>query len=309
MADIDIKDFETVEGLANNDYVVLSLSGGRSAKVAVELIMSQLKPSIVNGVWYIGGQTTNVDATGADGKDGENGTDGKDGSNGKTPVFQLGTVTTLQPNATAIVQLVSGGQTSEGNPIYTMNFSLPKGEKGEDGSGAGNVFVSTNNLESGKQYVFKPSANGSANGTFEELQGGSVTEKEISDLGFTKNEGTITEVKMNGVSKGKNGVVDLGNVLTEAPKVAIVNHGTSDTTFTLTPNVLHKWGAVSALSLSLPAANTESVDFFMVEFVSGSTATTLTLPESVKFSTEVDIEPNKTYQLSIVDNLAVMGGF
>ena len=300
MADIDIKDFETVEGLANNDYVVLSLSGGRSAKVAVELIMSQLKPSIVNGVWYIGGQNTDVTAKGADGEDGEN---------GKTPVFQLGSVNTLQPNATAIVQLVSGGQTSDGNPIYTMNFSLPKGEKGEDGTGAGNVFVSTNNLESGKKYVFKPSANGSANGTFVELQDSSVTEEEISDFGFTKNKGTITEVKMNGVSKGTEGVVDLGNVLTEAPKVAIVNHGTSDTTFTLTPNVLHKWGVVSSLNLSLPAANTESVDFFMVEFVSGSTATTLTLPESVKFNTEVDIEPNKTYQLSIVNNLAVMGGF
>ena len=42
-----------------------------------------------------------------------------------------------------------------------------------------------------------------------------ITENTVSDWGFTKNNGTITEVKMNGESKGKSGVVDLGTVLTE----------------------------------------------------------------------------------------------
>lgn len=46
-------------------------------------------------------------------------------------------------------------------------------------------------------------------------EGGSLTESDILDMGFTKNEGTITEVKMNGVSKGTSGVVDLGKVITE----------------------------------------------------------------------------------------------
>ena len=48
-------------------------------------------------------------------------------------------------------------------------------------------------------------------------EGGEVqktTETEILAMGFTKNEGTITEVKMNGVSKGTSGVVDLGTVIT-----------------------------------------------------------------------------------------------
>lgn len=50
-------------------------------------------------------------------------------------------------------------------------------------------------------------------------EGGEVqktTEAEIAAMGFTKNQGTITEVKMNGVSKGTSGVVDLGNVPTKA---------------------------------------------------------------------------------------------
>ena len=42
-----------------------------------------------------------------------------------------------------------------------------------------------------------------------------TTETEILAMGFTKNLGTITEVRMNGVSKGTDGVVDLGNVITE----------------------------------------------------------------------------------------------
>ena len=41
-----------------------------------------------------------------------------------------------------------------------------------------------------------------------------VTESTVANWGFTKNVGTITGVKMNGVSKGTNGVVDLGTVIT-----------------------------------------------------------------------------------------------
>jgi hypothetical protein len=42
-----------------------------------------------------------------------------------------------------------------------------------------------------------------------------ITENTVSGWGFTKNNGTITEVKMNGKSNGTSGVVDLGTVLTE----------------------------------------------------------------------------------------------
>lgn len=45
--------------------------------------------------------------------------------------------------------------------------------------------------------------------------GEKTTETEILAMGFTKNLGTITEVKMNGASKGTSGVVDLGSVITD----------------------------------------------------------------------------------------------
>lgn len=47
-----------------------------------------------------------------------------------------------------------------------------------------------------------------------EVGGETLTEADIANMGFTKNQGTITEVKMNGVSKGVSGVVDLGTVIT-----------------------------------------------------------------------------------------------
>lgn len=41
-----------------------------------------------------------------------------------------------------------------------------------------------------------------------------ITESDVAGWGFTKNAGTITGIKMNGVSKGSSGVIDLGTVLT-----------------------------------------------------------------------------------------------
>ena len=94
----------------------------------------------------------------------------------------------------------------------------------------------------------------------------------------------------------------------KADKVAIVNHGTSDTTFTLTPNIFHVWGTVTSLTLTLATASTTTMDEFMFQFTSGTTATTLSLPSTVKWVAEPEIEAGMTYQVSIVNNIAVIGG-
>lgn len=94
----------------------------------------------------------------------------------------------------------------------------------------------------------------------------------------------------------------------KADKVEIVNHGTSDTTFTLTPNIFHVWGTVASLTLTLATASTTTMDEFMFQFTSGTTATTLSLPSTVKWVAEPEIEAGMTYQVSIVNNIAVIGG-
>ena len=89
---------------------------------------------------------------------------------------------------------------------------------------------------------------------------------------------------------------------------SVVDHGTADTTFTLTPNVLHKWGEVATLNLTTGTPTDGVVNEYMAQFVSGTTATVLTLPETVKWIGDNTVEAGKTYQLSIIDNLAVLGG-
>lgn len=85
----------------------------------------------------------------------------------------------------------------------------------------------------------------------------------------------------------------------------VVNHGTSDTTFTLTENTYHKWGSVSSLTLTLstPVDNTK-LNEYIFSFTSPATPTTLSVPASVNWVTPLDIEPNKEYRVSIIDNLA-----
>ena len=89
---------------------------------------------------------------------------------------------------------------------------------------------------------------------------------------------------------------------------AQVNHGTSDTTFTLTPNTFHVWDEVSALTLSLGSETAGVANEFVFQFTSGATATSLTLPDGIKWA-EVEapsIKENATYQISILNNFAVI---
>lgn len=75
------------------------------------------------------------------------------------------------------------------------------------------------------------------------------------------------------------------------------------------PNKFYKFGEVSSLNITLAAITDTSVlNEYMFEFVSGSTATTLTLPSTVKWLETPSIEANKIYQCSIVDNIGVLLG-
>lgn len=415
---------------------------------------------------------------GVQGERGLQGEQGEQGEQGKTPIFEIGDIITLEPSEQATAELVFNGTTTDGTPKYKLTISIPRGAKGENGSGSGNVFVETTNLVSSKTYLFKPKQNGSAEGTFveyeipdidtstlvtdseltealkgkqnsisdlESIRSGAskgatavqpsslhkvatsgnyndlsnkptiptaVTESTVSGWGFTKNtgtysipstgipkndlasdvqtslgkaetalqsyteqykgtitgvsangtsvatsgvanipaastskygvvklssatnststslaatpsavkaaydlansyKGTVTGVKINGTTKTpSSGTVDLGTVITDisgkADKITIVNHGTSSTTFTLTPNILHVWGEVRSLTLTLGSVNNSILDEFMFQFTSGETATTLSLPDTIKWVVEPNIEANKIYQCSIINNVGVI---
>lgn len=101
-----------------------------------------------------------------------------------------------------------------------------------------------------------------------------------------------------------NGVEVSGNKTSADYKISAqvtqVGHGTTDTTFTLPPNQYHTWGEVASLTITLGAGTSGQANGYWFSFDSGDTATTLSLPETVK--TDIVVEPNMHYECSIVDN-------
>ncbi|MBQ2855504.1 MAG: hypothetical protein IJE78_00475 [Bacteroidaceae bacterium] len=87
---------------------------------------------------------------------------------------------------------------------------------------------------------------------------------------------------------------------------AEVNHGTSDTTFTLTPNTFHVWDEVATLDLSFGAETSGVANEYLFQFTSGATATTLTLPSDIKWANDTapTIAENMIYQISVLKGLA-----
>ena len=84
------------------------------------------------------------------------------------------------------------------------------------------------------------------------------------------------------------------------------NHGTSDTTFTITPNTFHIWDEVASLTLDLGSETSGVANEYLFQFTSGATATSLTLPDDIKWANDSapTIAENMIYQVSILKRLA-----
>lgn len=158
-------------------------------------------------------------------------------------------------------------------------------------------------------------------------------------------KGTVTGVKINGTTKNpSNGVVDIGTVITSHQDISgkqdklvsgtniktingesvlgsgditigggasssaypEVNHGTGDTTFTLTPNTFHVWDEVTSLTLNFGSGISGVANEYLFQFTSGPTATSLTLPDDIKWANDnvPTINRNMIYQVSVLRGLA-----
>ena len=161
MENIDIKNFTRVSSVTDEDSVLLSrgVSSATHGQIAVGLFRSSISkgitPAIVDGMWYVGSSNTGVPAKGED---------------GKTPMLKTGTVTTGLPDTQVVAQVKYDGVDESGSPVYLIDLTIPAGKPGHDGDGAGNVYVTTDTLQSGKLYLFQPGADGSANGTMVEFE-------------------------------------------------------------------------------------------------------------------------------------------
>ena len=93
----------------------------------------------------------------------------------------------------------------------------------------------------------------------------------------------------------------------KANKISVVQ--TSTSTIEINSNTFYKFGEVVSLNITLASITDNTIyNEYMFEFVSGSTATTLTLPSSIKWLETPTIDANKIYQCSIVDNVGLLVG-
>ena len=77
---------------------------------------------------------------------------------------------------------------------------------------------------------------------------------------------------------------------------------------TLEPNVFYNFGEATTVNVTLAPEIEDKYSEYMFEFKSGATATVLTVPDTVKWVTEPNIEANKTYQVSILNNIGLIVG-
>lgn len=125
-----------------------------------------------------------------------------------------------------------------------------------------------------------------------QIQSGGGGAGGTSDYNALTNKPTLNGVEISGDKTSADYKI--------SAEVTRVDHGTADATFTLPPNQYHTWGEISSLTLTLGAGTSGQANGYWFSFDSGDTATTLSLPETVK--TDIVVEPNMHYECSIVGN-------
>lgn len=139
----------------------------------------------------------------------------------------------------------------------------------------------------------------------------------IFPAGFYFEPGSDYEIEFRRTGTHEWTPVKIHNLTNDSTKTRIIIHTKEETTIaSLTPNVLHKWGTIDSLTISAfdtPSEVTlsykEFINEYMIEFTSGSTATTLSLPSSIVWAETPNIEANATYQISVINNLGIIVKF
>lgn len=175
-----------------------------------------------------------------------------------------------------------------------------KGEKGIDGKDGANGKDGTNGTDGvNGADGFSPSA--------------SVTQTESgATVTITDKTGTTTAEIKNGIDgkngkDGTNGKDGINGTNGKNYSVEIVE--STLITQEIESNKFYKFGEVTELNLTLAEiTDNTQLNEFMFEFISGATATTLTLPNTIKWLETPSVEVNKIYQCSIVDNVGVLLG-
>ena len=139
-----------------------------------------------------------------------------------------------------------------------------------------------------------------------------TTEKNTWNAKYDKPSGGIPKTDLasdvqTSLGKADTALQEHQDISGKANKISVVQ--TSTSTIEINSNTFYKFGEVASLNITLASITDNTIyNEYMFEFVSGSTATTLTLPSSIKWLETPTIDANKIYQCSIVDNVGLLVG-
>lgn len=166
----------------------------------------------------------------------------------------------------------------------------------------------------------------------------SVTQAEVLNLftqvGAIKNSdqflvakananGTVTAAKITAellrayisagfdITVGNDGLIYIGGNATTIDAASTIIVDQTDTTISIHPNKLNRWGAVQVLNVGFTAGASGRTNEYMMEFVVSGSNFTLTLPSGVRWvdGEQPDWEDGWTYQVSVLNGLAVAAGW
>lgn len=132
----------------------------------------------------------------------------------------------------------------------------------------------------------------------------------ISSIGQTSGYVTATTSQVQSNQVGYNGSTVKDKLDKVQDKIKIINE--SSTSKAIQPDTYYNFGEVSSLNITLAApADASCLSEYMFQFSCGGNAATLSLPSSVKWSgtNPIVLLPNKVYQVTIVNNLAVWAAY
>ncbi len=129
-----------------------------------------------------------------------------------------------------------------------------------------------------------------------------------SDSHTHRNKATLDQLAF--ASVGGTSLLTYDNRLAGLPPIRNEN---DPFTGAIVPHVLYRFGnalsnpitSLTVTGLSTSNAHAGLAAEYLLEFVTGATAPTVTLPASVEWANEPTFEPNKHYQISILNNVAL----
>ena len=259
------------------------------------------------------GPTGPTGPAGKDGKDGKDGTNGVDGTNAtingvSTLTIEAGTNISLDQQGSTLTINATGG--SGGTSDYTQLTNKPKINNVELN---GNKSLNDLGIQPIGNYLTEETDPTVPSYVKNITQANITSWNNKSDFSGNYNDltnkPTIPVVPTN-VSAFTNDVGYLTqhqDISGKANKISVVQSSAS--TIEINSNTFYKFGEVASLTITLASITDNTIyNEYMFEFVSGSTATTLTLPSSIKWLETPTIDANKIYQCSIVDNIGLLVG-